>query len=109
MPQNKKEYALILNIAAVVIISTYALSTCFSKLASLLYLSRSLSDSYDLIVILLKGSAVCIFTQIVHDICKDSGQTAVASAVILAGRLTVVALTLPLIESVLKTAIAYIN
>lgn len=109
MPQSKKEYVLILNVAAVLIICIYALSTCFSRLASLLYLSRSLCDSYDLVGILLKGCAVCIFTQIVHDICKDSGQTAVAGAVILAGRLTVVALTLPLIETVLKTAAAYIN
>lgn len=95
--------------AAVAIISAYALRACFLKIVSFFTAAESLGGSSELIIVLLKGAAVCIFTQIVHDICKDSGQTAVASAVLLAGRMAVVVLTLPLIETVLQTAISYIN
>ena len=58
---------------------------------------------------LIKALGICVTTQIAADICRDSGSGALANIVELAGRLLVLALTLPLLKSIAELAVGLIR
>ena len=64
-------------------------------------MESGLDESY--ISVVFKAMAICFITQITSDLCKDSGESAIASAMELWGRISVVIISLPLIESVVNT------
>lgn len=49
--------------------------------------------------VMLKGLGVAFLTQTGSDICKDSGENLLASRIELAGKIEILAITLPLIKS----------
>lgn len=55
-------------------------------------------------VVLFKSLGICFLCQFATDACKDAGQSSLASKVELAGKLMIVTLSLPLIESIINTA-----
>lgn len=109
LSETKKEYAVLLRISAVVLICTFAVKIAFDKIQSFLLQLGMAADADELIQLLVKAAAICIITKLVHEICKESGNTAVAEAVDFSGRVMIVILSLPLMESVIKTAIAFIE
>ena len=61
------------------------------------------STSYgEYMPILLKALGIGLTAQTVADICRDSGETAIASKVELVGKLEILLISLPLIESIIK-------
>ena len=52
--------------------------------------------------ILLKALGIGLTAQTVADICRDSGENAIASKVELVGKLEILLISLPLIESIIK-------
>ena len=52
--------------------------------------------------IILKSLGICIITQLAADICRDSRETAMAGAIELMGRISVLLLCIPLIEKLLE-------
>jgi len=65
-----------------------------------IFSSAGISDSY--ISLLFKASAVCFITEITCELCKDSGESAVASAVELWGRGAVTFMSIPIIKSLIE-------
>ncbi|MDR0974599.1 MAG: hypothetical protein LBL80_02775 [Ruminococcus sp.] len=55
------------------------------------------SDTY--INILFKALGICYITQFASDICKDSGEGALAVQIEIAGKITLLLLSLPLFEA----------
>lgn len=55
--------------------------------------------SSDYISLIFKATAICFITQITCDICRDSGENAIASAAELWGRGTITVMSLPLIAA----------
>jgi len=58
---------------------------------------------------LVKALGICVTTQLAADICRDSGSNALANIVELAGRLLVLALTLPLLKGIAELAVGLIR
>lgn len=56
--------------------------------------------------VLLKSMGLCFLTQFASDTCKDAGESALASKVELAGKVSVVVLALPLFQSIASTALS---
>jgi len=52
--------------------------------------------------ILLKALGIGLTAQTVADICRDSGESAIAAKVELIGKLEIMLISLPLIESIIK-------
>ena len=48
-----------------------------------------------------KAAGICCVTQLAADICKDAGETAVASAVMFSGKIALTLLILPLFQPLL--------
>ncbi|MCD8187327.1 MAG: stage III sporulation AC/AD family protein [Ruminococcus sp.] len=59
--------------------------------------------SSDYISLIFKALAICFITQITCDICRDSGETAIASGAEIWGRGAITVMALPLIEALVET------
>ena len=55
-----------------------------------------------LLGVLYKGAAVCVATKLCAAVCKDSGNEALTTAVLLAGRICTLLPALPLLQEVLE-------
>ena len=60
-------------------------------------------------LILLKTLGICFLTQFAVDSCKDAGESALASKVELARKVTVVVMALPLFQSIASTAVSLVG
>jgi stage III sporulation protein AD len=58
---------------------------------------------------LLKALAICYLTQLACDTCRDSGETAIAGKIEMAGKLAIVLVSLPLFAAVAETVAGLIN
>ncbi|MCQ2408177.1 MAG: stage III sporulation AC/AD family protein [Oscillospiraceae bacterium] len=58
--------------------------------------------SPDQTVCIAKSAGICIVTQLASDICRDGGESAASSAVILAGKIALMLLVVPLLEPLLS-------
>ena len=107
--QVKPEFALFVQlggIVSVVILLVSILQEMLGMLGSLLAFTEDGRASFSL---LAKALGICITTQLAADICRDSGSTALANIVELAGRLLVLALALPLLKSIAELAVGLIG
>lgn len=59
--------------------------------------------------LLIKALGICIVTQFASDICRENSASSVATAVELAGRIGMLMLSLPMVETVARIAIGLIN
>lgn len=59
--------------------------------------------------IVVKSLGTAILTQFAADICKDSGESALASKVEFAGKLIIIVMSLPIARSILELAAELIN
>lgn len=58
---------------------------------------------------LIKALGISVTTQLAADICRDSGSSALANTVELGGRILVLALSLPLLQSIAELAVGLIR
>lgn len=57
------------------------------------------------LTILIKITGIAILTEFAVSICKDSGESAIASKVDIGGKVIIVALSMPIVQSLLETVI----
>lgn len=100
--QHVREQSLFISLAACVVVT----GGLFAMLAPILgdirglFLDSGLPESY--VSLVFKATAICLITQITSDLCKDSGETAIASAAELWGRGAVTFVSLPLIKALIS-------
>ena len=107
--QLKPEYAPLTAIGAACIILvaiTDSLLDATGALEDMLVLSGLEKKNVSL---LIKALGICIVTQFASDICRENSASSIATAVELAGRLGMLMLALPMIETVARIAIGLIN
>ena len=78
-----------------------------SKLKIIIDLLKNLSTKIDLNLnffsILLKITGIAYLSEFACNICKDAGETAIASTVELVGRILIISLSSPIISTLLET------
>lgn len=103
LKQYKPEFALQISIVAGIIILIFSVG----KLEVVLALLKNLSNKIDINVgffsILLKITGIAYLSEFASNVCKDAGETAIASKVELAGRILIIALSIPIISTLLET------
>ena len=102
LKQYKPEYSIIVSILAVVIILLGILGAVTPVIAEIKNMMNNVQIPYKYITVLIKSVGICYITQLVADICKDAGQTAISSKVELAGKIAICLLTLPLYRDLLS-------
>lgn len=63
----------------------------------------------DYAAILFKAVGICLLTQLAGDVCRDSGESSIASKIELAGRAAILLTAMPLIQEVLAWAWELMN
>lgn len=101
--QYCKEQSMMITLGVCIMVFAGAVSIISPLLdrLSVLFTESGLDENYILIV--FKATAICFITQITSDLCRDSGESAIASAMELWGRISITLISLPLIESVIST------
>ena len=100
--QYKPEFALYISIAAGLIIFFLVMD----KLSGIINLLMNLSDkaniNKDFIIILLKITGIAILSEFAISVCKDSGEAAIASKIDFGAKVIMVAISIPIIASLLE-------
>ena len=103
LKQYCREHALfcVLGACAAVGIAAAAYLTPIISQMQELFAKTSLPAAY--LEILWKALGICYITGIAGDLCQDCGESALAKTLELWGRLSLVLLSLPLLETLLRT------
>ncbi len=57
----------------------------------------------------VKGAGICLITKFSSDICNENGNRLIADVIEFTGRIMLLVIAMPYIESVMKTAFAFIK
>ena len=100
--QEKKEIGVIISIFAATIIAVYGI-TKLEDIVNLIFdLAENAGVNAKYIEIILKVVGIAYIIELTKDVCVDSGETALAGKVEMAGKIMIVASTIPIISGVVE-------
>jgi stage III sporulation protein AD len=105
LKQYRPEFALYVSILAGAFIVLMSVGKVEGIINLLTSLANSTSVNGQFLEILLKITGIAFLTEFAVSICKDSGETAIASKVDLGGKVIIIAISIPIISSLLETVI----
>lgn len=109
LKESRPEYVLPFEISVVVIIVSFVISFALKKFVGLFENTfAGLVDS-SFISIMLKGALVCASSSVCASLCRESGNQALGDIVEISGRVIIIMFAIPLIESVVETALMYVK
>lgn len=94
-----KEYALYIKIAAAALVMSMTILFVSPIAESIRNIFSKAGSEEEYLTILFKALGICYITQFACDICKDSGENALATQTELAGKVSLIILALPLFEA----------
>lgn len=109
LKRYNQEYAVIISIIAGVVILVEILLNLTPAVQQISTLLSGTGLSSEYAMILFKSLGICFLAQFSADSCRDAGESALASKVELAGKISILVLSLPLFENIAQTAIGLIN
>lgn len=105
LKQYKPEFVIYVSMIAGVIIIFLSID----KLSGIINLLQNISNKTPIngqfLAILLKITGIAFLTEFAVSVCNDAGETAIASKVDLGGKAIIVAISIPIISSLLETII----
>ena len=103
LKQYKPEFAIYVSLLAGALI----LALIFSKISGIIELINNLTNKISIhkefVTLLIKITGIAILTEFAVSICKDSGETAIASKVDMGGKVIMVSMTIPSMAGLLET------
>ena len=105
LKQNKHEYSVYVSIIAGILI----IALTIGKIAGIIDILKNLANKTTInnqfLVLLIKITGIAILTEYTVSICKDSGESAIASKVDFGGKIVIMSMSIPIISSLLETII----
>lgn len=101
--QYRPEFTIYVSIAAGVIILLLIADKLTAIIDLLTSLANKTSINNEFLSLLIKITGIAILTEFASSVCKDSGETAIASKVDIGGKVIIIALSIPIISSLLET------
>lgn len=102
--KNNPEYALLAELSAVAVV----ISVIYPEIKNVIdFFFDSAKDSYFdkvYVELIVKIVGISLISQLASDVCRDSGQQALASGVELAGKLVITVFTIPVAGALLELA-----
>ncbi len=102
LKQYNKTAALLITLVSSVLIFWQAASSLADIMGELKSVTAGILESAAYLKIMFKVLVIALVTQIVSDMCRDSGESALAGQTETAAKIMIVAVVLPLIQAVLK-------
>ncbi len=107
--EQKQEYSLVI----IIITSVLCLTLVIKEIALPISLIEQKIESYGInntyFKVALKALGIGYITSFISDSCKDAGQTALAHSAELAGKCAIFLLSVPLVLSLLETAVGFVK
>ena len=104
--QYRPEFAIYVSIGAGILI----FSIIAGKLSGIIEILKSFANKTSInntfLILLIKITGIAILTDFAVSICKDSGESAIASKVDLGGKVIIMAMSIPIMSSLLETIIS---
>ncbi len=105
LKQYRPEYAIYVSIVAGILILVFIMS----KITGIINLLKSISDktyiNKQFLSILLKITGIAIITEFAVSICTDAGEKAIASKIEIGSKVIIIAMSIPIISSLLELII----
>lgn len=103
LKEYKKEYAIYCALIGGMIILAASFGTIKEIVNFLNKISEGTSYNSEFIGLLLKITGIAILVEYATSICKDSGETAIASKIDFAGKIVIISMSIPIISLTLTT------
>jgi len=101
--KGKEEYSLYISLAACFLILLWGISKLQVILDAINKLQGYINLNKSYIGILIKIIGITYITEISSSLCKDSGYQAISDQIEIVGKLTILAISMPIILSILET------
>ena len=103
LKQYKPEFVIYVSLIA----GAFILIITFTKISAIMDLINNLSSKVsvhqEFITLLINITGIAILTEFAVSICKDTGETAIASKVDMGGKVIMVSMSVPIIAGLLET------
>lgn len=100
---GKSEYAILISITGAVLIFYFGAGKLSSIVDSINKIRGYLSVNSEYFSILLKIIGITYIAEFSSNLCKDAGYTAIGNQIELAGKLSIMALSMPILLALLDT------
>ena len=105
LKQYKPEFVIYVSILA----GVFILFLVMDKLSSVVTLLRSIADkasiNMNFLNLLIKITGIAFLSEFAVSICKDSGESAIASKIELGSKIIIISMSIPIISSLLQLVI----
>ena len=99
----KREYGFIIAISAAVIISFFGLNKITIMAEKMREFEKLIGWNREYLTILFKMIGIAYLTQFSVSLCRDAGQGAIASQISFAGKISMLIVSFPVLEALVKT------
>lgn len=99
----KREYAMVVIVGSTILFASYGLTSLKSIVERLVALEDAVGVDKEYLAILLKMVGIAYLTQLVVSLCRDAGNGAVAGQVNMIGKISMLLVSFPVLEALLKT------
>lgn len=100
--QTKPELALLVGLAGSVVMFFYIIDMLEQAFGVFSFILESTKLDAELFVVLLKIVGIGYLTEFAANICNDSGNSSIASKIMLAGKLAIFILAIPIIKNIIE-------
>ena len=107
--QYRPEFRILVTAAVTLLLMAMVLEQLSPVLEQLRSTMELTGLTGDYAAILFKAVGICLLTQLTGDVCRDSGESSIASKIELAGRAAILLTAMPLIQEVLAWAWELMN
>ena len=105
LKQYKPEFAIYISLIAGILIITLVLGKISGIIEILKNLANKTSINNSFLILLIKITGIAILTEYAVSICKDTGESAIASKIDFGGKVIIMSMSIPIISSLLETVI----
>lgn len=95
-------YSVLISVAGCIFVFLMIAEDFFSIVSKVTSLACDFSYTYSYIKLMIKTLGICIITQIVSDMCIDAGEKAMSTIVETGAKVTVIAMMMPLFETLVN-------
>lgn len=106
LKQYKPEFTIYASIIAGAIILLMVMDKLYSIINLLSNISQKVGIGNEFLKIILKITGIAILTEFAVSVCKDSGESAIASKIDLGGKIIIISISIPIITALLELVIS---
>lgn len=103
--QYRPEFSVYISLIAGALILILILDKMSGIINLLTNLANKTSINKDFIFLLIKITGIAFLTEFAVSICKDAGESAIATKIDMGGKVMIIAISIPIISSLLETII----